>query len=1716
MKKSFLKKLLSAAVVAAMAAQIVSVSALAAEDQVTAPDPYGPLPNEMQLAYHQEELSAFCHFGMNTFTNKEWGSGDEKEEWFNPTGFHPDEWVKQLQEAGFKRLIVTAKHHDGFCIWDSQYTEHCVRNSPYDGDPLAEISAACTKYNLDMGCYLSPWDENAESYGYYDENGNPCSPEDDVLDYNEYYINQIKEITSNPIYGNNGRFVEWWMDGAKGTGADAQEYRMDDFLQTIRDGEPGVQIFGGGNTGGIHWIGNENGIAPDETWAQRGNYWSVPECDVSITDNWFWHPNNPPKSMESLANIYFSSVGHGAPLLLNIPPDRDGRYDDACTARLKEFGDTIKQTFADDLTQHEGVTATASAVRGDSAQFDASKTIDAEEDTYWTMDDGQLTGSVTVNLGQVQTFDVVSIEEYIELGQRISSFKVEYRTGDSEWKDFGSGKTISAKRLVRRSPVKADQVRVTITGSKAVPLLRTIGVYKAAKGFEVSSAFPDDLTLIDNSAFSRTGTWYDEEGSFVNNTSMWCNAGASASFTFTGTQAWIVGTKDPNHGVMTVQIDDMEPINVNTQASPRKLQQILYTTPMLENKEHTVTMTCKTNALGLDAAFVLDNGGAGMFEVENATYTVGEGDSLDITVKRVGGSAGEATAHVITPPGTAVQGQYYVNMDQDLVFADGETEKTVTVQTIDNDVDTGSLEFYFRISSAENAVIGFNPQATITILDDESTQDLEDAIARANDLNDAHYMVDSWNAMLTAKAHAEDVLANASSKTEAQIRSAASELNAAIDALVKRTGYTTDDPFIFPGRNEEPKLLEAEFFDMHPVADDGKHVHVTDRAQASNGQEVNWFMSDDTISVPYRALAAGTYTVTMTYRSGRLNESTANAVTWSGDNVVPGNVKVFGENGANTYHTVSFDIEITEAGRSVLTIGSMKDGNVSEGPVIDKFEVAPKDLALATYYITATAGEGGTIEPSGEVAVEQFSNKTFTITPDADHSLGTIKVNGQTVSTAGSYTFENIQADATIEATFDKNIAKKATSVSVSNQHSATYSGAMAVDGNSGTRWATQDSVTKEAWLELSFAEPVTVDTAYFSQLTGPNNHTDAYNIEYWDGTDWAVGYTGGSIGSTATVRFEAFTSNRIRFHITDGFRPSFWEFQLYNEKRPSQSVEDVANELTMQNPDKGAAQITMPTVPGGFSIELTATSNFNVIDTYGNINAPGKATDVDLTFTVSKDGETASKTLTVTVLPNSIKGDNLAPNATEVTANNFHSEPFKPDKATDGDPNTRWATNDSVSAAWLILNYDEPITVGSLYIKEMKSDNNHIDGFLLEYWVPDEVAVLDANAENGHWETAYTGSAVNGTISASFPAVTASKFRLNLNKANRPSIYEFQLFDETPVPPVEVADRTIINKVIEKATALKETEEFKNAITSVQESFTAALDEAIRVANTNTSTPEQVQNAWVALMTEIHKLGLQQGNKDTLREHVELYGQLDLDLYIDDTAKENFIAALAAAKAMLDDGNAVQSEVDAADNALVAAADALTKRGDKASLQNAVDQTADYDANDYAKGWAEFEEARTAANGVLADKDATQQAVDEAVDTLITAMLNLRYKADKSVLNKAIASAEALDLSGYSADTVDLFNSALADAKATADNDALSEDEQDVIENAISSLNEAVKGLAYENGKPANLEINGDGSIVKTTGAAKTGDTAPLAMAVAALLLAGTAAVIGKKKYNK
>ena len=329
------------------------------------------------------------------------------------------------------------------------------------------------------------------------------------------------------------------------------------------------------------------------------------------------------------------------------------------------------------------------------------------------------------------------------------------------------------------------------------------------------------------------------------------------------------------------------------------------------------------------------------------------------------------------------------------------------------------------------------------------------------------------------------------------------------------------------------------------------------------------------------------------------------------------------------------------------------------------------------------------------------------------------------------------------------------------------------------------------------------------------------------------------------------------------------------------------------------------------------------------------------------------------------------------------------------------------------------------------------------------------------------------------------------------------------PVEEPSDADKTILNKVIEKAEALKRTDEFTNAISSVQASFNTALDAAKEVSADVAATEKEVQDAWITLMAEIHKLGLQQGNKDALRENYELYKELNLDLYIDNDAKENFVTALANAEAMLGNDDAVQSEVDAVNDALVAAANALTRRGDKSALQTLVDSTLGFEKDSYAVGWDAFETARSAANAVLADKDATQDEVNTATDALLKAMLELRYKADKELLNKVIASARTLDLSGYSAQSVEAFQAALDAAQQAVDNQALSQDDQAVVDKALSDLTEAIQGLQHQDGTPARLSVDGDGGITRS---ARTGEAVPAA-AVVLLLAAGTLSIAKRKK---
>ena len=431
--------------------------------------PHGPLPSQAQLAYLEDELAAFIHFGPNTFYNQEWGTGQEDSERFNPPRLDAREWVCVLKETGFKKLILVVKHHDGFVLYPTVHTDYSVKASPWrngEGNLLLEVSQAATEFDMDMGVYLSPWDAHSPLYHV-----------DREADYNAYYLAQLKETLSNPAYGNAGKFAEVWMDGARGEGAQKVNYEFEKWFET-----EGTSI---------RWIGNERGYAGDPLWQKvnpdklgteaeldylqhgdpSGTIFSIGEADVSIRSGWFYHEYQDPKSLEELVEIYFHSVGRGTPLLLNIPPDQDGLFDAKDIERLYEFAAYRNELYKEDLALGAGVSGPAL-----SADFACHHLTDGLKTSSWASDAG-LPIQLELDLGSPKTFDVIELREDLKLGQRIAAFHVQVEM-DGVWQEFGKGFTVGHKRLLRGPLVEAQKVRVMITEAQSMPVLTKISLYK--------------------------------------------------------------------------------------------------------------------------------------------------------------------------------------------------------------------------------------------------------------------------------------------------------------------------------------------------------------------------------------------------------------------------------------------------------------------------------------------------------------------------------------------------------------------------------------------------------------------------------------------------------------------------------------------------------------------------------------------------------------------------------------------------------------------------------------------------------------------------------------------------------------------------------------------------------------------------------------------------------------------------------------------------------------------------------------------------------------------------------------------------------------------------------------------------------------------------------------------------------------------------------------
>ena len=697
------------------------------EDKETEIGNHGPLPSKAQLDYHKEELAAFIHYGMNTYTNSEWGNGKEDPRYFNPTNLDTDQWIRTLKETGFKRTIMVVKHHDGFVAYPSKYTNHTVAASPWKdgkGDLLEEVSKSASKYDMNMGVYLSPWDANHPKYHVATEK-----------EYNQYYLNQLKEILGNPKYGNKGKFIEVWMDGARGSGAQKVTYTFDEWFKYIKEAEGDIAIFSAQPTS-VRWIGNERGIAGDPVWHKvkranitddvkneylnhgdpDGDMYSVGEADVSIRSGWFYHDNQQPKSLKELMDIYFKSVGRGTPLLLNIPPNKEGKFADADVARLKEFKATLDQMYATDFAK--GATVTASSTRQNHL-YKESHLTDGKDDTSWALSNDATTGSFTVDLGQKRRFDVVELKEDIAKGQRISGFKIEVEI-NGRWVTYGEGSTVGYRRLIQGKPVEAQKIRVTITGAQATPILTNFSVYKTPSSIEKTDGYPLGLEYHSNTTADTAGTtWYNEsEG--VRGTSMWTNQkDAKVSYTFTGTKAYVVSTVDPGHGEMSVYVDGQKVADVQTKNASRKRSQKVFETGDLAPGQHTITLVNKTGEpIATEGIYTLNNDSKGMFELESTNYEVEKGKPVTVKIKRVGGSKGTATVRFITEPGTGVHGKVYQDTTQDVTFEDGETEKTVTIPTIDFTEQADSIfDFKAKLTSvSDGALLGFATDATIQVM----------------------------------------------------------------------------------------------------------------------------------------------------------------------------------------------------------------------------------------------------------------------------------------------------------------------------------------------------------------------------------------------------------------------------------------------------------------------------------------------------------------------------------------------------------------------------------------------------------------------------------------------------------------------------------------------------------------------------------------------------------------------------------------------------------------------------------------------------------------------------------------------------------------------------------------------------------------------------------------------------------------------------------------
>ena len=1667
-----------------------------ADNNTDAPAADEVVPDANQYKYQKDGLAAFCHFGPNTFNELEWGfnpstqkklyEGRTPDQIFTlESDFDAETLVNTLKNAGFKKLIVTAKHHDGFCIWNSKYTTYDIASTSYkngEGDILAEISEACTKAKMDMGLYLSPWDVAEKTFG---SNGGSIDNA-----YNEYYNNQLEEILSSPKYGNNGHFVEVWMDGANGYNNVPQTYNFEKWYATIQkyEGkkagyEADCMLFGAGTHTTVRWIGNEDGFADDTTWAKStirdnqiynddsqrtgdykgdptdgysngyedGNHWTVPEADARITSGWFWGTQkNTPRTLTNLAEMYFRSVGHNATLLLNVPPNNEGKVDQAIQDRVVEFGQNVQDTFKTNLAKADGTTITASNVRGNDIDFKPGNAVDDDDATYWTTEEGTTRGSLTIKWDSAKRFDVVSIEEAIQNGQHINDYKVEYKENDNaNWQIMESGVTVGSKRLIRTSPISATQVRITVgTSTGKVPQLSEVGVYKASKGFQLSGAAPDgmDSTSVNDTTkfeFSSPG-WNSQTGpTYINGQNTWSDkAGASFTYEFDGTKVYLMGTKDPNHGQADVYIDDMHtPVaTIDTHDTVRSTGAKIFESADLENRYHTLKLVAKTTAaIGVEAAYVINNGGKGMLEIENETYTMNENSDLAVKIKRVGGTTGEITAKLEPNPGSAIQKHFDTQLISTVRFAEGESEKVISRAAHANRVPTTDGDVYFTLElSSSSPVIGLASSAKVTILDaDAITRDSLNTLITESEGLKEHLYSEGWTAFAAALASAKTVAANENA-TDTQIKNAYSTLYAAKEALVVRTQYTTDDRFQFPWKTGTSAKLEAEFateMTDDTEANNGYPIQINDHAQASNRKYVNAMGPKDTLKYAYHADKAGTYHVVMRYLSGS-DPSTKNSIkiTEAGGKIAEKEVIVDPKKESNkpVFADAEFDIEVVRPGDGmiVITPPKKKSGLDGNGPGIDYFIISPNNVVLDKFAITATAGKGGTITTKDltDGKITEGENATFTITPNSGYEIADVKVDGQSIGKKTSYTFKDVDKDHKIEATFAfanytaenpfEFPTTKGTIKTLEAEHATTITEACGA-----TEWRCE--VNSENWAS---------NGKYINSLnktsTGADSVAYAYNAP-----------VAGTYKVTVTYRSGSDT-NKLAWSEQGG------KITASQVATPNSKVNNVLQaktvEFNMVVTTAGAGTLVF-TAPDGdspqtdkFDIELV-----KLADEADLTELQTAITNAEAILNAAdKDKYSAAALVELQELVNAGKQLTTASSQTDVDA--------KKDDITAkiADIQTQFTITATAGNGGTIA----PTGATKVYKGTSKAftitpnAGYHVDSL-----------TVDGTAVNVVTEYTFSDVTANHTI-----AVTFAKDAMTVAKENL---------------------LAAINTANEK---LAQTDAYTPASL---EALQNAVDEAQTVYNKADATQTEVDNAKANVEAKIAALK-EKADKSALRLAVKA---AEGEAALTDKYTEESIAALQtaidAANRVLADDNATQAEVDAQVEAVNAAKAALEEKKApvvKEELEKAVaDATEVVGATDkYTEAsLAALQSAIDAANAVLQNPDATQDEIDAAVQSVKEAKEALKAKDD----NKK-------DDSNKGDDKKD-------------DNNGSNNNGGNNNGNANNGSN---NHGSFNNGSSNNGTANGTSNVAK---AAKTGDTSNVAGMAMLCLAAGLVVVMAKRR---